>query len=253
MMSECDEYTKTLDLATDQPRSFKAKPFAEWSGYEKSLALQAAEVRRLLIMRGMGGTKIELDATIALMGVDLQWRYERAYLGKRLGVTPEEYVRFGTEALGRKSAQFVRNLVRTVRRAPRFPCSFIPAGYTDAQAEVLRRAIQRPKRAEAERERRRAARELKERIKEMPSRKTALMSLLSLKPKSVSDLMADVRRAQSAAFMARKGDRKPLIGNSLRKAVIETAKALQAEGLCAIEEGEPDQCHNAPLIVRRCA
>jgi hypothetical protein len=121
--------------------------------HEKQLRKQERELRLLHRIMGLA---IPFRAWIDRCHVDLDHLYvsERQELGILVGCTKEHYAKFATDPMGRTRKH--RRKDGTVERRPdaRFPNSFIPGCFTEAQATQFRRRFNRPKRNEAEKVRR---------------------------------------------------------------------------------------------------
>jgi hypothetical protein len=132
------------------------------------------------------------------------------------------------------------------RLAGRHPSTIRPNNATQSQIDDYLQVIKRPRRREALRLHRAEQAAKRELAGDLDCRYSAIWTVLTDTPRSISQIMSDLKDCD--AF--RKPDRKPLIGNSLRKAIL--AKLKNRELADKIETTSIIEKHGKTmLLVRR--
>jgi hypothetical protein len=169
------------------------KPPNDWRTIQPNK--RRRELRLLREMRLREGRAI--DAIVEALRNDGYPYDDGSFVGELIGFTFDEY-----KALGKEDDQH--------------PSTIRPCDAIKTEIDAYLKAYQRPKKREALRRRRHERAATRNLALELDSRSSAIWTVLSVSPRPVHQIMKDLEG--SIAF--RKPNGKPLIENSLRKAIL---------------------------------
>ena len=196
--------------------------------HEKQLQTQERELR---LLHRMMGLTITFDAWIARCRVDLGHLYtaERQDLGTLIGCTPQQYAQFATDPMGRK---------RSRRPDARFPSSFIPGCFTEAEAKQFRKEINQPKRREAEKRRRSKISKAKAAANAALEKEAGLDPMQKALVRALDRWMTPLDAARA---LRRSLGWKTMKRQSRKRRINEMAPGLVGSGYIEIKAGTPRQ------------